>query len=71
MSLSRRALFRTLAGGGQKPVPSMIAARGWEALQAEYNYTGVNLSMLEQMASRGSWIRRGATCSTPGRASSI
>jgi len=49
MSLSRRALFRTLAGGGQKPVPSMIAARGWEALQAEYNYTGVNLSMLEQM----------------------
>lgn len=47
MSLSRRALFRTLAGK-KKPVPSLIAARGWEALQAELNYTGADLSMLEQ-----------------------
>ena len=51
MSLSRRALFRTLAGGGQKAVPSMITARGLEALQAEFNYTGVDFSMLEQAGS--------------------
>jgi histidinol-phosphate aminotransferase len=51
MSLSRRALFRTLAGGRQKAVPSMITARGLEAMQAEFNYTGVDFSMLEQAGS--------------------
>jgi len=48
MSLSRRALFRTIAGTRGNSVPGYITARGWEALQGENNYTGVNLSMLAQ-----------------------
>ena len=50
MSLSRRALFRTLGGlNGRANAGTFINARGWEALQAELRYTA-ELQMLNPPA---------------------